>query len=316
MIKKLLSWGLLAGFIVANALVYQHAAAMTDFAAAGERTERPENLSLWGKVKVLSTGITLVRRPLDETPADYGLEYSTHRFDNGLGYELHAWHTVVPDAQSTVLLFHGYGGNASLMLEHSKAFNELGYNTFVLDFFGSGGSSGTHTTVGVAEAQDVKAAVDYVREHWPDQRYWLFGQSMGAAAITRAVAELGVEADALVLESSYDTLLHTAQVRFNSMGLPGSPFAQWLLFWGGARHGFNPFDMNPAVFAQSITTPTLLLQGGIDVRVPNEQAEAIYSALGGWHKLAVFEEAGHVGMLKSDPVRWREEIQLLSQQLH
>jgi alpha-beta hydrolase superfamily lysophospholipase len=316
MIKKLFYWGLLLGFVVANTLVYQHAAAMTDFAAAGERTERPENLSLWDKVKVLSTGITLVRRPLDKTPADYGLQYSTHRLDNSLGYELHAWHTSVPNAQSTVLLFHGYGGNASLMLEHSKAFNDLGYNTFVLDFFGSGGSSGTHTTVGVAEAQDVKVAVDYVREHWPDQRYWLFGQSMGAAAITRAVAELGVEADALVLESSYDTLLHTAQVRFNSMGLPGSPFAQWLLFWGGVRHGFNPFDMKPAEFAESITTPTLLLQGGIDVRVPNEQAQAIDSALAGWHELAVFEEAGHVGMLKSDPVRWREEVQLLSQQIH
>ena len=80
---RLILWGVLLGFVMAKALVYQHAAAMTDFAAAGERTDRPEDLSLLNKIKVLGTGITLVRQPLDETPTDYGMEYSTHRFDNG-----------------------------------------------------------------------------------------------------------------------------------------------------------------------------------------------------------------------------------------
>jgi len=315
MLRRVFLWAVLLGFVLANVLVYQHAAAMTDFAASGERTERPENLSLWDKIKVLSTGITLVRRPLDDTPADFDMQYSSHHFDNGVGYQLHAWHIPATDAQTTVLLFHGYGGNVSLLLKHAKAFHDLGYSIFAVDFFGSGNSSGSHTTVGVTEAMDVKAAAGYVRAHWPEQKQTLYGQSMGAAAITRAMAQLDVQANAVILESSYDTLLHTAQVRFNSMGLPGSPFAQWLLFWGGVRHGFNPFSMKPAEFAQTITVPTLLFQGGIDVRVPNAQAEAIDQALAGWHKLVVFEKAGHVGMLESDPQRWKAEVIGLSERL-
>ena len=35
MIKRFLFGGLLAGFFIANVLVYQHAAAMTDFESAG-----------------------------------------------------------------------------------------------------------------------------------------------------------------------------------------------------------------------------------------------------------------------------------------
>lgn len=316
MIKRFLGWGFLLGFVVANVLVYQHAAAMTDFETAGQRTERPENLGFLDKLKVLTFGITLPRRELEETPQDFTLAYSTHLFANGQGHELNAWHIPVENAATTVLMFHGYGGNASQSLKHAKVFNDMGYSTFLVDFFGSGGSSGSHTTVGVSEAFDVQAASAYVRQHWPDQKHWLFGQSMGAAALTRAMTELGVQADALMMESPYDTLLHTAQVRFNSMGLPGSPFAQWLLFWGGVRHGFNPFDMKPAVFAASITTPTLLLQGGVDVRVPNEQAEAIDAALAGWHKLVVFPGSGHVGMLADDEALWRSSVETLAAQLH
>lgn len=309
--RKIFTWGLVVGFLVANVMVYQHAKAMTDFIAEGERTASPEDLSFFDKLYILATGITLVRRPLEEKPSDFDLNYTDHHFENGLGFDLHAWHIPKNESDTTVLMFHGYGGNASQSLKHAKEFHQLGFNSFVVDFFGSGGSSGSHTTIGVSEAIDVEVAVNYVRERWPDQKIWLFGQSMGAAAITRAMAVRGVAAEAVILESSYDTLLHTAQVRFNNMGLPGSPFAQWLLFWGGVRHGFNPFTMNPVEYASAISAPTLVLQGGADPRVPIAQAEAIDGALAGWHKLAVFENSGHVGMLESDPQRWRMEVKAL-----
>ncbi len=315
MIKRVIFWGLLLGFIVSNLLVYQHAKAMTDFVVGGEQTDSPESLSLGDKLAVLATGVTLVRAPLEENPEDHEMKFTSHSMDNGLGYQLNAWHIPVEEATSTVIMFHGYGGNSANLLLHAREFHDMGYNTFVVDFFGSGGSTGSHTTIGVAEAQDVNVVSHYVREKWPEHKIWLFGQSMGAAAITRAVAKLGVQADAIVLESPYDSLLNTAKVRFNSMGLPGSPFAQWLLFWGGFRHGFDPFEMEPAEFAKSITVPTLLLQGGNDPRVPDEQAEAIDAALAGWHNLVIFPEASHAGMLASDAEVWRAEVSNLARQL-
>jgi len=41
-------------------------------------------------------------------------------------------------------------------------------------------------TIGVFEADEVAAAVDYVPEHWPGQRLILYGQSMGRPSCGRS----------------------------------------------------------------------------------------------------------------------------------
>lgn len=303
--KKWIAAVAVLGFAAANAVVYQHAKAMTDFVPVGERTASPEDLGVLDKLAVLLTGITLPRPEHDSDPGAHEMAYQSHYFDNATGHRLHAWHIPAEGSRAMVLMFHGYGGSAAAMLEHAAALHQLGHSVLLVDFFGAGLSSAAHTTVGVAEAADVAAAVRHSRVQWPELRVVLFGQSMGAAAVSRAVAQLGVVADGLVLESSYDSLLNTAKVRFRSMGLPDTPFAQWLLFWGGVRHGFDPFAMRPVDDVALIDTPTLILQGGADPRVPLAQVQA-FAALDDHNtRTETFAAAGHVGMLHSEPARWR-----------
>jgi hypothetical protein len=100
---------------------------------------------------------------------------------------------------------------------------EMGYSTFLVDFRGSGGSSGTVTTLGMREAEDVAAAVTYVRQMWPEQRIILYSTSMGSSAVLRAVAVEGVQPDAIIAETPFDRLSSAVRARLRLMGLPIFP---------------------------------------------------------------------------------------------
>jgi hypothetical protein len=64
------------------------------------------------------------------------------------------------------------------------------------------------------------------------------------------------------------------------MGLPGSPFAELLLFWGSLQHGFNFFSHNPSDYVLSVHCPALVLHGEKDERATLEQARGIARAIG------------------------------------
>src|SRR5205085_2373851 len=134
----------------------------------------------------------------------------------GDGVTLEAWHVPARRPRGLVLLFHGYVGCKAALLQEAAAFHDLGYAALLVDFRGSGGSSDSPTTIGALESADVAAALAYARASWPGRRLVLFGQSMGAAAILRAVAVGGAEPDAVLLECPFDRLLTTVEHRFEA----------------------------------------------------------------------------------------------------
>src|SRR6185436_5713296 len=133
----------------------------------------------------------------------------------------------------------------------SRALYELCYPRLVVAFYGSGGGLGTDTSLGYLEARDVSAAVEYARQQWPSRTIVLYGFSMGSAAILRSVGVEGVSPAAIIVEAAFDNLLATTKSRFHTMGLPATPLAELLLFWGGWQWGFDAFSHNPAAYAQS-----------------------------------------------------------------
>ncbi len=296
-----------------NVLAYRHAYTMTHFARGGrpkatpEERPHPEELGLAHKIGVLLGGVTLYRPTNEFAPDGVGLAYETMTFPGPAG-ALEAWYVPRTDARGLVLLFHGYGGCKTELLPEVKAFNDLGYACFLIDFPGSGGSAGDSTTIGWREADDAAATITYAREKWPGERLILFGQSMGAAAILRAMATHGVKADATVLECPFDTLLHTVEMRFHAMGVPSFPGTRLLVFWGGLQNGFNGFDHNPAEYAKSATGPILMLHGARDNRVTPAQLQTIYDNLPGEKELHFFEGLGHEFYVVKRPKEWKEWV--------
>ncbi len=146
-----------------------------------------------------------------------------------------------PDARETVVLFHGHAASKDSQLREAKAFHGMAFNALLVDFYGSGGSGGNGTSIGFYEALDVTQAFGCARGLPRSGPVVLYGTSMGAAAVLKAVADDKLQPAALILECPFDSLIGTVRHRFTSRGVPSFPLADLLVFWGGAQEGFNGF---------------------------------------------------------------------------
>jgi uncharacterized protein len=294
--------------IALNVVAFNQAWSMTHFSDGGERTPNPESLSLLGKLRVALVGVNLPKPVNTKDPGAFGLAFETHRLGGVDGQELEAWHIPCAQAKGLVLLVHGYGGCKSSLLPEAKELHQMGYAAFLLDLHGSGGSRGRETSIGLHEADDVAQAVDYIRTKLSPRCLVLYGQSMGSAAILRAIAVNGVRPAAIIVECPFDRLLSTAANRFAAMKLPAFPAAHVLIFWGGVQLGFNGFRHNPVQYARSVTCPVLLMHGAKDARVTESQAESIFQNFAGPKEFVVFPQAGHESYLGADPALWTKSV--------
>jgi alpha-beta hydrolase superfamily lysophospholipase len=303
---------LLAAFVLLNLLAYRHARSMTHFTLANRGTgksdswrARTEPRSLFERMRLALDGISIERPYANLHPDSLDLPYEVHDYPGRAG-RLAAWYVPHEQAAGLVVLFHGYGTCKARLLPEARAFHDLGYACFLVDFRGSGDSEGNRTSIGYHEADDVESTVTYVRGHWPGESLILFGQSMGAAAILRAQALHDLAPDAVVLECPFDRLLSTVEARFAIAGLPAFPAAQLLVFWGGVQQGFNGFAHNPVEYARRTTCPTLLLHGTKDQRVTSAQIQSIYRNLTGEKHLYFFKGIGHESYVSNRPEEWQK----------
>jgi len=292
------------GIIAVNAIAFTHAFKFSHFDTSGKKTVKPEELTLPQKLTILLTGISnpkpkntlLPTRPFET------LKIKTHH-----DYTLDTWHIKADNSLGTVLLFHGYTGKKSDMLDEAEAFLNMGYNTVLVDFYGSGDSDGAATSVGYFEGEDVANTYNHIAATG-EKNIILFGASMGAVAIANATANHHIQPQSLVLECPYGKLLTTVENRFDLMGVPSLGFAHLLVFWGGAQDGYWAFNLNTIEFAKKIKAPTLLLHGAKDQRAPMDEVEAIHQNLQGLKQLTVFPEAAHESYLTSTPEAWKKSV--------
>ena len=308
----ILGFLLLAGFAALNVLAYRQARAMLHYAGGGARTEKPETLATFSKLRVLLAGVNLPR-PLDERPPEvlapnaYALA-----IDVPGGIRLSAWLAPRRGFAPLVIFFHGYGTDKTRLLAEARQIHAMGASVLLVDFRGSGGSSENYATLGVREAEDVAAAFRYARDHLPQRpaKIILYGQSMGSAAILRAIHELGVRPNGVILESVFDSMLGTVRNRFDAMGVPAFPAAELLVFWGGRQFGFNGFAHNPVEYAKSLECRALFLHGADDPRATLAEGRRVFAAAPSRRKsFFVFDDVGHDSYLARHPGPWRDVVQ-------
>lgn len=299
---------LLVGLVALNASAWMQAYRMTHYASAGRPLPSIESMAWPQKLWAILTGVTVPRPQNVHTPGDVGLSYEVHTIPAGKDEVLEAWRIPRQQPRAIVAMFHSYASSKESLLAPAAAFHRLGYEPFLVDFRGSGGSSRADITLGVREGEDVALTVEYIQGKWPGKAIVLYGVSMGSAAVLRAVAWEGVQPDALVLESPYDSLLSATRNRFRAMGLPAFPAAELLVFWGGLQQGFNGFGHNPVEYAASVGCPTLLLHGERDPRVTAEQAAAVFRQLPEPKTMVTFPGAGHELLITTAPDLWEESV--------
>lgn len=353
MVGLLSAMSLAIGSVIGlNAIAWMQARAMTRYITiegdrTAHRTAQPETLSLFQKASVVLTGVRLPRPINDRTPESVGLAFETHTVELTNQETLEAWFIPsqwieteqAPSSEGLVLLFPPYGGSKQSLLSAALAFHELGYDTLLVDYRGVGGSSGSDTTLGVREAEDVAHAVAYAMTTFGPGKSLrpravnktiataaitttpptvdskngaypivLYGASLGAAAVMRAIAHEGVTPAAVIIESPFDRLLSTVRNRFEAMGLPSFPGAELIVWWGSWQQNIDGFSHNPVEYAAAMTCPVLLMYGEHDQRVTRSEIESIFERLLGQKQFVVFPSVGHGALVVDEPERWREQV--------
>jgi alpha-beta hydrolase superfamily lysophospholipase len=281
---------------------------MTHYTDAGAPPPTIEALNLQAKVRAALFGITIARPQNVYTPRDIGLEYNVRQVEIAAGGALEVWVIDHSSPHGVVLLFPGYASSKDSLLSPAVAFHKLGYATMLVDFRGVGGSTGSDTTLGAREADDVAVAYAAAEKNWPGEPVIVYGVSMGSAAILHAIATKDIQLSAVILESPFDRLLGTVSARFHAFGVPAIPAAQLLVFWGGVQHGHNGFAFNPVDDARSVHCPTLVLHGEQDARATTAQATAVFEQLRGKKAFVEFPNAGHELLIVTSPVTWQQAM--------
>ena len=296
------------GFAGLNLLAYNHARSMMHFTTGGPRPHKPEDLNTWQKVKVLLGGVNLPRPMGHRSPASLATNCRVFAIAGPEGITLEAWYCDRGKETPLVILFHGYAAEKTSLMAEAGTILDLGASVLLVDFRGSGGSSEAYTTIGVLEAEDVTAVMRFAGQTLPHTRHILFGHSMGAAAILRAIHQHGIQPEAVILEAVYDTLLNTVRNRFRAMRLPSFPSAELLVFWGGRQWGFDGFRHNPVDYAASVRCAVLFLHGEEDSRATRDEARRVFDAVPGRKQFVVFDQSGHASYIANHPQRWRKAV--------
>ena len=291
-------------FILLNVVVIFHAYKFTHFYEPGEAAiKKQEQKSKWDISKEILFGQNFAKQQNLKADSSFNTFYLTTKS----GIKLEGWYFPVQNAKGTIAMFHGHGGSKTGMMEASREFNDLGYNTALIDFRAHGGSGGNTCTIGWDEAEDVKLAYDFVIQKG-ETNIALWGSSLGAATILKSVHDHQLKPSKLILEMPFGSLKAAVSGRIKMMKLPAEPVSTLLTFWGGTIHGFWAFDLKPAVYAKDIKCPVLLQRGKNDTRVTQNETDEIFKNISSQKEMILYDNCGHEMLCKKEKEKWRSTV--------
>jgi uncharacterized protein len=231
-----------------------------------------------------------VRRPVERTPADVGLDSREVVVPGDDGLSLGAWWVGRARSPRAAVLVHGWGGDRSDLpvVETALLYERAGFNVLMLDLRAHGGSEGDRITVGYREVSDVRGALSWLKERGFDpDAVVLHGWSMGGAAVVQAAPSTGVAA--VVEEAAYADLVPLLRQRVpEASGLPAF-FNPAILLMGRLLLGIDPWAVRPVEQAGQLYregVPFMIIHSRDDEMVPFEHAGSLADA----HPEATFWE--------------------------
>lgn len=194
------------------------------------------------------------------TPEQRGMPFEGVLFPTEDGLNLHGWFIPAPQAQATLLFFHGNAGNISHRLESLAIFHELGLNIFIFDYRGYGYSEGKPSEEGTY--QDALAAWRYLTEsrHLSPEQIIMFGRSLGGAIAAWLAARR--QPRGIILESAFTSVPDLAGEIF--------PFLPTRLL--------SRFQYNTRAEIARLHCPVLLIHSPDDDIIPYHHSQTLLQA--------------------------------------
>ncbi len=210
------------------------------------------------------------------TPKEFGLPYSEHRITSVKDKQLFAWLIPAEESCCTLVMVHGWGANAEMMLPLAAPFHQAGMNVLLYDARNHGQSDSDSFSSLPRFAEDLEKVLAWLNEKQPDQPIIALGHSVGAAA-TILAASRGADIDLVIGVSAF---AHPRLMMNRHLDRPWLPrllrplilnYVQWVI-------GFRFDDIAPMNRISHVRCPVLLAHGTADTIVPIEDMHLIIEA--------------------------------------
>jgi fermentation-respiration switch protein FrsA (DUF1100 family) len=235
------------------------------------------------------------RIPILQTPSNYGMSYENVEFESTDGVKLKGW--FIPgihenETSPLVIVSHGHGANKGDVLMAADVLHRNGYDVFLFDYRAHGESGGSFATLGWLETNDLKGAIEYVKERKNPESIGVIGFSMGGAT---AITVAGQTSDirAVVSDSAFayrtEVIVHAVK---NIIPPPLSYLTPFL----AQMQGLSLDENLPIDYAGEISPAALLIiQGDEDILVETEDAISLYENAKEPKELWIVPDTPHVG---------------------
>lgn len=197
------------------------------------------------------------------------------------GVKLAAWYSPNSYSNRALILVHGM--NSSRTKEFGGRFPEFaaqmhqqGFTIFMVDLRGHGKSADARFTFGLAEKNDVVAAIAYLKEQgFPPQKIGILGVSMGGASSLKAIVTKP-EIGALVLDGVFAEVYPIIEREWQSASNLPQVFLPATMTLAHMITGYDLANSKPVdTIAKIEKTPILIIHSAIESYIPVQNAYAL-----------------------------------------
>ena len=206
------------------------------------------------------------QREQPHTPGEMGLPEVPITLQSATGTDLHAWFIPAGGKAPAVVVLHGWGANASLMLPLAPHLHRAGVHTLFLDARNHGRSEHDEFVSMPRFAEDLDVAVDWLSAHHDVTSVGVIGHSVGAGAAL-LVGSRRTDLGAIVSVSAF---AHPAEIMATSppMNRMPSRVRAGVLRTMERTIGARFDDIAPRSTVSRVKAPLMLVHGDADEVVP------------------------------------------------
>jgi alpha-beta hydrolase superfamily lysophospholipase len=200
------------------------------------------------------------------TPVQHGLPFTQHYLTGIKNKRLFAWWIPAQEKHITLVVVHGWGANAEMMLPLAQPFHQAGIDVLLYDARNHGMSDSDSFSSLPRFAEDLGSALDWIKQRNPQHRLIVLGHSIGSAAAILAASHR----DDIDLVIGLSGFAHPDLVMKRHLNRPWLPrflhplimkYIQWVI-------GFRFDDIAPMNRIPYVRCPVLLAHGTEDTVVP------------------------------------------------
>ena len=208
-----------------------------------------------------------------------GLSWRAVRLPTANGKSLFGWFIAAGERAPALVVMHGWGGNAEMMLPLAAPLQARGFALLLIDARCHGQSDGDSFASLPRFAEDIDAALAWLagQPEVDAQRLGVIGHSVGAGAALLVASRR----DDLRAVVSLAAFAHPAAMMrrwLASMRIPYWPFGAYILAYVQRVIGYRFDDIAPRRSMARTTCPVLVVHGLEDDTVPVDEAREIYVA--------------------------------------